>query len=270
MDGTRKRHFPEARITHCCNPSLDSILDLRHIDIFGFCNLLSILCKELNNIHRFLSPPPPLHVGPYQTSLNAEKQWPNHSQLEHTHFDNFIFLPSTGFLLLEAGDEDLPEHIQTASLPGRNLSSTEPTDLAYFSSLRDLDLMDNRLPNMACLCTLTNLTRLILCANRMTNVGLTGLMCQEIPVGHAPVAEVEKKNSGREIHPRPAVLDSGGGSSIGSRSGGAVGGVVGMEIGMDMPFELPLQLLETLDLSFNMLAAEEVMGVGSVLSSLPR
>lgn len=155
---------------------------------------------------------------------------------------------------------------------------------------------------MACLCTLTNLTRLILGANRMTRVGLAGLMCRyPAPVGREverspPVVAPTGAGRGEPLHPGLSAVTpddvnrvslggsgvAGGGSNgRGSNGGGsdekvagagagAGPGAVDVEIGMEVPYEMPLQLLQTLDLSFNMLGAEEVMGVGSVLSLLPR
>jgi hypothetical protein len=50
----------------------------------------------------------------------------------------------TGFMLLDAGTDDLPEGVVAARLAGRNIQSVEASDLAYFSNLKVLDLADNK------------------------------------------------------------------------------------------------------------------------------
>jgi hypothetical protein len=49
-----------------------------------------------------------------------------------------------GFLLLEAGNDELPEGVVVASLPNRNINAVEVVDMAYFTALKVLDLADNR------------------------------------------------------------------------------------------------------------------------------
>ena len=49
-----------------------------------------------------------------------------------------------GFMLLAAGDDELPEGVSAARLQGRSINDVESADLAYFGALRVLDLSDNR------------------------------------------------------------------------------------------------------------------------------
>ncbi|GFH30369.1 uncharacterized protein HaLaN_29212, partial [Haematococcus lacustris] len=92
-----------------------------------------------------------------------------------------------GFLLLEAGDDELPEGIQAVRLSGKNLAAVECADMAYFTGLRVLDLSDNRvmlplaatepvaellqIPGLAPLAPLARLHALSLSLNRMTSLG---------------------------------------------------------------------------------------------------
>ncbi|GAX84639.1 hypothetical protein CEUSTIGMA_g12060.t1 [Chlamydomonas eustigma] len=76
-----------------------------------------------------------------------------------------------GFILLEAGDEELPEMIVAARLPSRNLSSVESADLEYFPALKVLDLGDNRIPDLATLSGLVGLRQLVLASNRLSRLG---------------------------------------------------------------------------------------------------
>ncbi len=47
-------------------------------------------------------------------------------------------------MLLEAGDDDMPEGIVAARLSGKNIGGVEQADLGYFTGLRVLDLSDNK------------------------------------------------------------------------------------------------------------------------------
>jgi hypothetical protein len=47
-------------------------------------------------------------------------------------------------MLLEAGDEELPELVVAVRITHRSVSAVEPADMDYFSGLRALDLADNR------------------------------------------------------------------------------------------------------------------------------
>lgn len=49
-----------------------------------------------------------------------------------------------GFMLLAAGDDELPEGIAAAKLASRGINDVETVDLAYFGALAVLDLADNR------------------------------------------------------------------------------------------------------------------------------
>lgn len=73
----------------------------------------------------------------------CQKVWLS-SQLEslaHSCPRSLMF--TAGFLLLAAGDDDLPEGVAAVRLSGRHISSVEAADLIYFGSLRVLDLSDN-------------------------------------------------------------------------------------------------------------------------------
>ena len=47
-------------------------------------------------------------------------------------------------MLLDAGDDELPEGVSAVRLAHRNISCVEAADMAYFVSLRVLDLGDNK------------------------------------------------------------------------------------------------------------------------------
>lgn len=49
-----------------------------------------------------------------------------------------------GFLLLAAGDDQVPEGVVAARLSGRRINSVQVPDLPYFTALRVLDLSDNQ------------------------------------------------------------------------------------------------------------------------------
>lgn len=49
-----------------------------------------------------------------------------------------------GFLLLAAGDDELPEAVAAARVSGRCVAGVEVADMAYFQGLRVLDASDNR------------------------------------------------------------------------------------------------------------------------------
>jgi len=55
-----------------------------------------------------------------------------------------------GFMLLEAGNDELPEGVYVARLPSRNIQNVEVADLAYFTALKVLDLADNRVSCLIC------------------------------------------------------------------------------------------------------------------------
>jgi len=76
-----------------------------------------------------------------------------------------------GFMLLEAGDEELPELVQAVKLTHRHISSVEAADMAYFTALRVMDLADNRIPDVEPLGELLALRHLSLASNRMSSLG---------------------------------------------------------------------------------------------------
>ncbi len=49
-----------------------------------------------------------------------------------------------GFMLLAAGDDELPECVAAARLSGRHIGSVEATDMSYFTALHVLDVSDSR------------------------------------------------------------------------------------------------------------------------------
>ncbi|GFR50094.1 hypothetical protein Agub_g12239 [Astrephomene gubernaculifera] len=76
-----------------------------------------------------------------------------------------------GFMLLEAADEEMPEAVLAASLESRLITEVESADLSYFVALRDLDVSDNKLPDLACLLPLQALMRLRAASCRLRTLG---------------------------------------------------------------------------------------------------
>lgn len=87
----------------------------------------------------------PYHQSASACLLQRHKQEADGLHLRSTGLH--IMLPclcNAGFMMLEAGDEDLPEHVVAAKLSHRNIDSVEAPDMSYFPALKMLDLSDNR------------------------------------------------------------------------------------------------------------------------------
>uniref|UniRef100_A0A7S3QSP4 Uncharacterized protein n=1 Tax=Dunaliella tertiolecta TaxID=3047 RepID=A0A7S3QSP4_DUNTE len=81
-----------------------------------------------------------------------------------------------GFLLLEAGNDELPEGVVVARLPSRNIQNVEVADMTYFTALKVLDLADNRIPDMTLLAPLLGIRALSLAMNRLGPVPMGGML----------------------------------------------------------------------------------------------
>ena len=56
---------------------------------------------------------------------------------------------SAGFVLLEAGSDELPEGVLVARLPSRFINAVEVADMSYFTALKVLDLADNKVSTLS-------------------------------------------------------------------------------------------------------------------------
>ncbi|KAF5828370.1 hypothetical protein DUNSADRAFT_17700 [Dunaliella salina] len=81
-----------------------------------------------------------------------------------------------GFLLLEAGNDELPEGVVVARLPSRNIQNVEVADMTYFTALKVLDLADNRVLDMTLLAPLLGIRALSLAMNRLGPVPMGSML----------------------------------------------------------------------------------------------